>query len=167
MSYTLAQLNQMSQEAFVEALGAVFEDTPAIAYQVWNQSPFTDVTDLHQKMVGVVEAISQDEQLALIRAHPDLGSKVKMAAASVQEQAGVGLDQLTLQEYDRFHLLNQRYKQKFGLPFIIAVKHHTKASILEAFTLRLKNPVDAEMTQAIAEITEIARLRLLDQVREL
>lgn len=167
MSYSLTQLNQMSQEAFVEALGAVFEDTPAIAHQAWNQRPFANVADLHQKMVGVVQAMSQDEQLALIRAHPDLGSKAKMAAASVQEQAGAGLDQLTPEEYKRFDLLNQTYKQKFGFPFIIAVKHHTKSSILEAFELQLKNTVSAEMTQSLTEITKIARLRLLVQVREL
>lgn len=167
MSYSLTQLNQMSQEAFVEALGAVFEDTPAIAHQAWNQHPFANVADLHQKMVGVVQAMSQDEQLALIRAHPDLGSKAKMAAASVQEQAGAGLAQLTPEEYERFDLLNQTYKQKFGFPFMIAVKHHTKSSILKAFELRLKNTVSAEMTQSLTEITEIARLRLLVQVREL
>jgi len=147
----------MSQEAFVEALGAVFEDTPAIAHQAWNQRPFANVADL-------VQAMSQDEQLALIRAHPDLGSKTKMAAASVQEQAGAGLDQLTPEEYERFDLLNQTYKQKFGFPLIIAVKHHTKSSILEAFELRLKNTVSAEMTQSLTEIIKIAQLRLLVQV---
>lgn len=165
MSYSIAQLNQMSQEEFVETLGAVFEDTPAIAQQAWNQRPFANVTDLHQKMVEVVQAMSQDEKLALIQAHPDLGSKAKMAVASVQEQTGVGLDRLTPEDYDRFHLLNQTYKEKFGFPFIIAVKHHTKASILEAFDHRLKNTMDAEMTQAVTEIAEIARLRLLDQVK--
>jgi 2-oxo-4-hydroxy-4-carboxy-5-ureidoimidazoline decarboxylase len=165
MSYSIAQLNQMSQEEFVETLGAVFEDTPVIAQQAWNQRPFANVTDLHQKMVQVVQAMSQDEKLALIQAHPDLGSKAKMAAASVQEQTGVGLDRLTPEDYQRFHLLNQTYKEKFGFPFIIAVKHHTKASILEAFDRRLKNTMDAEMTQAVTEIAEIARFRLLIQVR--
>ena len=165
MSYLIAQLNQMSQEEFVESLGVVFEDKPAIAQQAWNQRPFANVTDLHQKMVEVVQAMSQDEKLALIQAHPDLGSKAKMAAASVQEQTGVGLDRLNPEDYQRFHLLNQTYKEKFGFPFIIAVKHHTKASILEAFDRRLKNTMDAEMTQAVTEIVEIARLRLLAQVR--
>lgn len=154
----------MSQEKFVEVLGAVFEDTDAIACQVWHQRPFADVTQLHQNMVEVVKNMSRDEQLTLIRAHPDLGSKAKMAQASVQEQAGVGLDRLTPQEYDRFQSLNQVYKDKFGIPFILAVKNHTKTSIFEAFERRLENTVDVEMVKAIAEIVEIARFRLVDLV---
>jgi 2-oxo-4-hydroxy-4-carboxy-5-ureidoimidazoline decarboxylase len=164
MSYSLSELNQMSQEEFVEALGAVFEHTPAIAHCCWNLRPFADVTLLHQNMVDVVKAMSQEQQLALIRAHPDLGSKAKMAASSVQEQAGVGLAQLTSEEYDRFQSLNQAYKDKFGFPLIIAVKNHTKFSIQEAFERRLENTVDAEMAQALAEIVQIARFRLLDLV---
>lgn len=164
MSYTLAELNQMSQEIFVEALGAIFEHTPEIAFQTWYQRPFTDITQLHQTMGDAVKAMSSEEKLALIRAHPDLGSKTKMAPASVQEQAGVGLDRLTAEEYERFHCLNKAYKAKFGFPFIIAVKNHNKTSILEAFERRLLNPVEVEMQQAIAEISQIARFRLLDLI---
>lgn len=160
MPYSIVQLNQMNQEAFVAALGAVFEDTPAIAREVWTQRPFMDLTDLHQAMVDVVNAMTQAERLALIRAHPDLGSKAKMADASVQEQSGAGLDRLTSDEYDRFHTLNQAYKERFGFPFIIAVKHHTKVSILEAFDRRLHNAPEAEVNQALAEITQIAHFRL-------
>jgi 2-oxo-4-hydroxy-4-carboxy-5-ureidoimidazoline decarboxylase len=166
MSYSLFELNQMSQEEFVKILGAVFEDMPAIARRVWHQRPFADVTQLHQSMVEIVKNMSRDRQLTLIRAHPDLGSKAKMAQASVQEQAGVGLDRLTLQEYDRFQSLNQAYKDKFGIPFIVAVKNHTKTSILEAFERRLENTVDVEMARAIAEIGEIARFRLLALIRD-
>ncbi len=161
MAYSIAQLNQMGQDDFVAALGAVFEDTPTIAREAWTQRPFTDVTDLHQAMVDVVNVMTQAERLALICAHPDLGSKAKMADASVQEQASVGLDHLTPEEYERFHRLNQAYKEKFGFPFIIAVKKHTKTSILAAFDRRLQNPPDVEMTQALAEITQIAQFRLV------
>ncbi|MBW4520174.1 MAG: 2-oxo-4-hydroxy-4-carboxy-5-ureidoimidazoline decarboxylase [Scytolyngbya sp. HA4215-MV1] len=161
MPYSIAHINQMSQEEFVAALGAVFEDTPAIAEQAWHDRPFTDREDLHQKMVRIVQALSRDEQLALIQAHPDLGSKAKMAEASVQEQAGVGLDRLSPVEYDRFHALNQAYKDKFGFPFIIAVKNHTKESILTAFETRLTNSVADEMKQALMEINQIAGFRLV------
>lgn len=160
MPYSIAQLNQMSQDAFVATLGAVFEATPIIAGEAWTQRPFTDITDLYQAMIDVVSAMTQAERLTLIRAHPDLGSKAKMADASVQEQAGAGLDRLTAEEYDRFHALNQAYKEKFGFPFIIAVTLHTKASILEAFERRLYYTPEAEVQQALAEITQIARLRL-------
>ncbi|HLO47736.1 MAG TPA: 2-oxo-4-hydroxy-4-carboxy-5-ureidoimidazoline decarboxylase [Kamptonema sp.] len=164
MFYTIAELNQMSQDEFVTALGAVFEHTPAIAYRTWYQRPFTDVTQLHQQMVAVVNAMSWEEQLALIKAHPDLGSKAKMAAASVKEQAGAGLDRLKLEEYQRFQALNQAYQEKFGFPFIVAVRNHTKTSIVEAFERRLQNSADVEMQEAIAEINQIAQFRLLDLI---
>ena len=160
LPYLIAELNQMSQPDFVAALGAVFEDTPVIAQKVWEQRPFTDQDDLHQKMVMIVNGLSQAEQLSLIRSHPDLGSKVKMADASVEEQLEVGLDRLTSDECDRFHQLNQAYKSQFGFPFIIAVKNHTKATILQAFEQRLKNAVDTERQQALSEIIQIAHFRL-------
>ena len=166
MPYSLSELNQMNQEAFVEALGTVFEDTPSIAQRSWYKRPFADVAGLHQSMVDVVEGLSPDEQLALIRAHPDLGSKAKMAQASVQEQAGIGLDQLTPDEYDRFGFFNQAYKDKFGFPFMIAVKNNTKASILDAFERRLENTVEVERKQALTEIFQIAQFRLIAVITE-
>jgi 2-oxo-4-hydroxy-4-carboxy-5-ureidoimidazoline decarboxylase len=162
MPYSLSELNQMSQAEFVAALGAVFEDTPAIAQQVWHQHPFKDRIELHRCMVDTVKRASSAEQLALIRAHPDLGSKAKMAIASVQEQAGVGLDRLSPEEYDRFTALNLAYREKFGFPFIIAVKNHTTTSILETFVHRLENSDEIEIKQALSEIAQIAEYRLLD-----
>ncbi|MGB8700525.1 MAG: 2-oxo-4-hydroxy-4-carboxy-5-ureidoimidazoline decarboxylase [Thermosynechococcaceae cyanobacterium] len=158
--YAMTEVDDMSQAEFVAAFGAVFEGTPEIARAVWQLRPFQCGAGLYSQMVAVVEALPQSAKLDLIRAHPDLGSKAKMAAASVQEQAGVGLDCLSADEYDRFQQLNQAYRQKFGFPFIIAVKNHTKASILDAFAQRLQNSVPAEENQAIAEICQIARFRL-------
>ena len=158
--YTIAQLNQMSQAEFTTALGEVWEETPEIANQAWHSKPFEDATALYDAMSVVVDRLSAAEQLALIEAHPDLGSKAKMAEASVKEQAGVGLDSLSEAEYQRFQSLNQAYKDKFGFPFIIAVKYHTLESILEAFETRLKNSLEREKQQALTEIGKIARLRL-------
>ncbi|GAB4525231.1 MAG: hypothetical protein Tsb0014_04390 [Pleurocapsa sp.] len=158
--YTIAQLNKMSQREFVAALGEIWEETPEIAEKTWYSRPFSDLEALYQAMVAVVEKMSDREQLALIKAHPDLGSKTKMAEASVQEQAGIGLDRLSAAEYQRFQTLNQAYKDKFGFPFIVAVKYHTKESILEAFEDRLENNLNQEKQQALAEISKIARLRL-------
>jgi 2-oxo-4-hydroxy-4-carboxy-5-ureidoimidazoline decarboxylase len=165
MVYTLDQLNHLDQSAFVDAFGAVFEHTPQIAAQAWTQRPFQDVNHLHQTMATIVQALSEADQLALIRAHPDLGSRVEMANASVNEQASVGLNQLSLEEYERFHRLNRSYQAKFGFPFIIAVKRHTKTSILAAFDRRLQSTPEAERAQAIAEILQIAQFRLLDLVQ--
>ena len=164
MVYSIAQLNRSSQAEFVDRLGAVFEETPTIADQVWHQRPFADVNDLHQKMTAIVNAMSQADQLSLIRAHPDLGTKAKMAEASVQEQSGAGLDRLTAQDYARFQFLNQAYRDKFGFPFIVAVKNHTKSSILDAFDQRLKNSLSAEITQALLEISAIAHFRLINSI---
>ena len=150
----------MSQAEFTEALGEIWEETPEIAEQAWHDKPFEDLDALDRAMVSVVDSMSEPERVALIKAHPDLGSKAKMADASVQEQAGVGLDRLSESEYQRFHSLNQAYKDKFDFPFIIAVKNHTLESILEAFTLRLENDRMTEQQQALTEIKQIARLRL-------
>jgi 2-oxo-4-hydroxy-4-carboxy-5-ureidoimidazoline decarboxylase len=166
MVYSIAQLNSLDQAAFVAALGAVFEDTPAIADQAWTARPFADAADLHQKMVAVVNAMPVSDQLALIQAHPDLGSRAKMADASVQEQAGAGLDRLSAEDYQQFQVLNQAYKTKFGFPFIIAVKNHTKTDILQAFEQRLQNTGDRERQQALTEIFQIAQFRILALVAE-
>ena len=156
----IAQLNQMSQGEFTAALGEIWEDTPEIAERTWHDKPFKDLDSLHRAMVAVVDSMSESEQLALIKAHPDLGSKAKMADASVEEQAGAGLDRLSESEYQRFQSLNQSYKDKFSFPFIIAVKNHTLESILEAFRKRLENDRLTERQQALTEIKKIARLRL-------
>jgi 2-oxo-4-hydroxy-4-carboxy-5-ureidoimidazoline decarboxylase len=160
VQYSLDELNQMAQEPFTEALGDIFEHTPAIAHQTWPQRPFASIAALHTAMIDVMQGLPEAQQLALIRAHPDLGGKTQMAAASVQEQASIGLDQLTPTEFETFQQLNQAYRQKFQLPFIVAVKEHTKTSILEAFRQRLTHDFDTERQTALAEIAKIARYRL-------
>lgn len=163
--YAIAQLNKMSQAEFTAALGEIWEETPEIAKQAWQSKPFADLDALYQAMVAIVNTMSEAEQVEFIKAHPDLGSKTKMAEASVQEQSGVGLDRLSESEYQRFQTLNQAYKDKFSFPFIIAVKYHTKESILEAFETRLENDRKQEKQQALVEISKIARLRLETRVK--
>ncbi|MEO0534746.1 MAG: 2-oxo-4-hydroxy-4-carboxy-5-ureidoimidazoline decarboxylase [Cyanobacteria bacterium P01_A01_bin.123] len=166
MTYLLADLNRMAQVDFTAALEAVFEDTPAIAAATWHHRPFNSLDHLHGTMVACVNALSPAEQLTLICAHPDLGSRVAMADASVQEQAGVGLNQLSAERYDQFQQLNQAYRIKFGFPFIIAVKHHTPDTILSTFAIRLQNSESAERSQALSEIFQIARFRLEAWIEE-
>ncbi|MBW4464249.1 MAG: 2-oxo-4-hydroxy-4-carboxy-5-ureidoimidazoline decarboxylase [Pegethrix bostrychoides GSE-TBD4-15B] len=166
MPHKMTALNQMNQAEFTAALGEIFEQTPQVAQQAWQSRPFASRADLHQKMLAVVAQMSQGEKLALIRAHPDLGSKAKMAAASVQEQAGAGLNQLSADEFERLHRLNQAYRSKFGFPFIIAVKQQNKIRILATFEQRLTNSPEAEQAQAIAEIAQIAGFRLETAVDE-
>ncbi len=158
--YAIAQLNQMPQAEFTAVLGEIWEQTPEIANKAWYSKPFNDLEALYQSMIAVVNKLNDAEQLALIKAHPDLGSKTKMAEASVQEQAGIGLDRLSESEYQGFQALNQAYKDKFDFPFIVAVKDQTKESILAAFATRLANDQESEKQQALAEISQIARWRL-------
>ena len=160
--HTIAEINQMTCSEFVTAFGAVFEDTPRIAEQTWHQRPFLDSAHLYQIMTTLVEQMSKEAQLTLIRAHPDLGSRVQMAPASVQEQTNVGLDRLNPEEYEQFKMLNNTYQNKFGFPFIMAVKGQTKETILAAFNQRLDNTQSQEQQQALLEITKIARFRLND-----
>ncbi|MDB9516445.1 2-oxo-4-hydroxy-4-carboxy-5-ureidoimidazoline decarboxylase [Roseofilum reptotaenium CS-1145] len=164
MTYTIAQINQMSQEHFVEALGSVFEDTPTLAAQTWKKRPFRDTEHLHQSFISQMLELSDAEKMALIQAHPDLGSRVKMAPDSIAEQAGAGLDRLSRQQYDRFISLNQAYQDKFGFPFIMAVKGQTQDKILKAFEERLNYSRQAEREQALDEITKIVQFRLGDRV---
>ena len=142
------------------ALGGVFEHSPWVAEKAWIKRPFADITSLHQAMSAVVQEASLEQKLVLIRAHPDLATKASMSTSSVQEQAGTGLDRLTPEEYGRFQSLNQAYKAKFGFPFIVAVRNHTKKSILEAFSSRLGNTSEVELERALTEIEQIAFLRL-------
>jgi 2-oxo-4-hydroxy-4-carboxy-5-ureidoimidazoline decarboxylase len=167
--YTLAELNALDQAGFVAALGWVFEGSPWVAERAWAARPFASRDALHAALVAVVQAARPEEQLALIRAHPDLGTRLgraTLSAASAAEQAGAGLDRLSDAEFARFQDLNARYRERFGFPFIIAVRHHTRASILAAFEARLQHDAATERATALAEIAEIARLRLADAVAE-
>lgn len=164
--YALSALNQMNQAEFITALGAIFEDSPWVAEKAWLKQPFANTKTLYHTMVDIVKNSSSEQKSTLIRAHPDLGSKAKMAEASVKEQAGVGLDCLTPSEYEQFNRLNENYKAKFGFPFIIAVKNHTKASILTSFEQRLNHSLETEKTTALEEIYKISQFRLDEQVYE-
>jgi len=164
MTYTIAQINQMSQDNFVQALGRLFEDTPIIVAQTWNKRPFRDGEHLYRSLISQMLELKDEEKMALIRAHPDLGSRVKMAPDSIAEQAGAGLDTLSSQEYDRFVALNEGYKQKFGFPFIMAVKGQTKDRILRAFEARLSHDFPVERERALEEIAKIVQFRLGDRL---
>lgn len=122
--------------------------------------------DRHADLMAVVHAATPDEQLALIRAHPELAGKAAidktLTDASAAEQASAGLDRLTPPEYDRFHALNTAYRARFDFPFIICVRLTDKAGILAAMEQRLGHDRDEEIATALAQIGEIVRLRLGD-----
>ena len=120
----------------------------------------------HADLMAVVHDATPDEQLALIRAHPELAGKAAidktLTDASAAEQASAGLDRLTPPEYERFHALNAAYRARFDFPFIICVRLTDKAGILAAMEQRLSHGRDEEIATALAQIGEIVRLRLED-----
>ena len=146
---TLDELNSTDRASFVSALGGIFEHAPWVAERAHAARPFATVSDLYQAMAAAVATAGETEQVALIRGHPELASKVAragaMTAESRREQGGLGLDRLSDQEFARFERLNAAYRQRFGFPFIICVRRHTRDSILDNFERRLgHNPEQSE-----------------------
>lgn len=166
---TLDELNAADQEAFVDAIGHVFESSPWIAAQAWHNRPFESVDRLHQVLSTIMWSAPAPMKLALIQAHPDLAGKAAIAGdltvESTREQASAGLDRLTPDEYATFTQLNSAYRERFEFPFIICVREHTRESILACFEERLAHDRDREIDTALTEIAKIARLRLLDTVQ--
>jgi 2-oxo-4-hydroxy-4-carboxy-5-ureidoimidazoline decarboxylase len=157
---TLDGLNVLDLPAFRDAVGWVFEHSPWVAECAWQNRPFATLAALHEAMVDAVAEAAPAEQLSLIRAHPDLGTRARMSAASEGEQAGAGLDRLTPSEFDRLLRLNAAYREKFGFPFIYAVRGAGKDSILAALETRLAAEPGAERAAALGQIYRIAQFRL-------
>jgi len=147
----------MDRAGFLARFGGVYEASPWVAEACW---PLPE--DLAAAMRAVVDAAPRERKLALIRAHPELASRARMADASVKEQAGAGLDQCSPEEFDAFQRFNAAYNARFGFPFIVAVKGLTRADILAAFEARLGNDPETEFETAIAQIHRIAGFRLAD-----
>jgi len=161
---TLADLNACSKDEFAAALANVFEYSPWIAEQAASARPFAGVTALFQAMTTAVDRAAPELRLALIKAHPDLADKTQRAAGltaeSSAEQNSVGLDRLSDAEYEAFERVNNAYRSKFGFPYIVCVRRHTRDSIQRDFERRLPNDASTEMQSSIAEIRRIAALRL-------
>ena len=126
MTVTLADLNCLSPADFAAAIAEAFELAPWVAEAASARRPFATVTELHAAMMGALRAAPREKQLGFLRQHPDLAGKAARAGAitkeSKREQASVGLDTLSEEEFARFHRLNDAYKSKFGFPFIVCVR---------------------------------------------
>jgi OHCU decarboxylase len=176
MVVTVEDLNAGSREGFVEAIGWVFESSSWVAERAWRRRPFDGLDALHAAMVTEVASATLEEQLALLRAHPDLGAvrpkpdatgSVRLQAdrisdASTREQIRAGLDNLGRPEIDRLAALNAAYRDKFGFPFLFAVRGATTDAILNAIEKRLLGTRGAELDEALRQVYRIARFRLED-----
>jgi 2-oxo-4-hydroxy-4-carboxy-5-ureidoimidazoline decarboxylase len=160
----MALVNAMDRAAFVQKFGGIFENSPWVAEQAWEKRPFASLDEMHAAMVAVAKYAPATLQLTLLQSHPDLAGKEAqtgaMTASSVAEQASAGLNALTHDEMAQISNLNAAYKKKFGFPFIIAVRMHTKEGILFEFNRRLQNDTQTEFANDLQNVYIITRLRL-------
>ena len=153
------------RERFVQRFGGVYEHSPWVAARCFDAAAsIRDAAGLAALFARCVDEADRDTKLALIRAHPDLAGKAArrgdLTADSSVEQASAGIDQCSDEEYARFHALNDSYREKFGFPFVMAVRDSSRGEILDAFERRLGNDPESEFETAIAQIHRIARLRI-------
>jgi len=157
-------INELDRGAFVERFGALFEHSAWVAEAAWRDRPFSDREELYEALVAAMHAAPRERKLALIRAHPDLAGKAAIEGtltnSSKREQASAGLDRLTPDEYEAFTRTNAAYRDRFGFPFVVCAREHTKESILRVASERLRNSEHEEIRVALEEIAKIARLRL-------
>jgi 2-oxo-4-hydroxy-4-carboxy-5-ureidoimidazoline decarboxylase len=164
MRYTLEQLNTMSADAFTAALSGIFEHSPWVATAAADKRPFVCVEALAGTMSGLVEAAGEARQLALINAHPELAGKAavrgELTEESTREQSGAGLAQCTQEEFDKLQHLNRAYREKFGFPFVLAVRGHDRHAIIANFEARMNHSRADEVRASLDQIYRIARFRL-------
>jgi OHCU decarboxylase len=163
----------IAREEFVSRFGGVFEHSPFVAERAYDDGFVGDsltVDRVHTALVAIFRAASEEERLGVLRAHPDLAGRLaiagKLTEDSKQEQAGAGLDRLSAEEHKRFTDLNDGYTEKFGFPFIIAVKGLNKDAILAAFEKRVGNSREQEFSTAAEQVEKIALLRLTSMLPE-
>ncbi len=167
--FSLDMLNAMSQEEFTATLGAIYEHSPWVAQRAAAKRPFKNLQQLQEAMADEVRSASEEERLRLIRAHPELAGKAavrgELTEESTREQKGAELDQCSPEEFAQLQELNRRYNEKFGFPFVIAVKGHNRQSIIKHFSERLANERNAEAGECIEQIIKIGGFRLADVIQ--
>ena len=161
----LAEFNALPLSAFVAHLGGVFEHSPWVAERAYGKRPFGSIDALHQAMMNIVSQAGRKDQLALIRAHPELaGAEAKegtLTADSSSEQARLGFTRLTRDELTAMSTLNREYREKHGFPCIVALRlHSTRQGVMAEMQRRVANDTLAEMGTALGQIGHIARGRL-------
>lgn len=160
-------LSKYSENQFVERFGRLYEHSPWVAEAVWselNAAVRIDVSELAVRLRNVVDRATNTQKMRLLRAHPELAGKAavqgELTSESTDEQARARLDLCSEQEFAMFQRLNSKYNEKFGFPFIMAVRNSTREQILNAFEMRLHNSVEHEFDTALQQVHQIAALRL-------
>lgn len=166
---TLQEINSVDHERFVDTLSPLFEGPPWIPEQAWQHRPFHSREQLYDVLCTIMYQATPEQQLALLRAHPDLVGRAALAGtlspASTGEQAAAGLDHLTPDEIVTFNELNQAYQVRFGFPFVICARANKKESILKGFATRLHNTHEQEIQIALSEVARICSFRIQDLIQ--
>lgn len=169
MPLALQKLNDSDRETFSAGLRHIFEHSPWVAEETWQQRPFVSIEDLWEELCRTMQSAPAEKQLALICAHPDLAGRLarqkQLTKESTHEQASAGLNQLSDAELAAFQKLNDAYRAKFNHPFIICARLNAKEAIVSAMNSRLQNSPAAEHAAALTEIEKIAWLRLQDTIK--
>jgi 2-oxo-4-hydroxy-4-carboxy-5-ureidoimidazoline decarboxylase len=164
----LEALNKADKPEFVRLLDGVFEHASWVAEAAFVKRPYPTVAALHDALMAAVRTVPSKDQIAFVQAHPDLAGKAaragQVAPASAAEQARLGLDRLSDDDFARFEKLNATYQGKFGFPFVVCVRRQTRDAILDSFERRLGNNKEIELAAALDEIGYITSLRLVDRV---
>ena len=157
--------NKLNKSEFLSTFGNVFEKTEWIAEKCYNSKPFNNVQELVNKMMEIFENSIKEKPLKILNSHPDLAVKKKLTKESENEQANANLNQCTNEEFEEFNNLNEKYKKKFGFPFIIAVKGKNKNEILNIFRQRITNNINLEFEEAKKQVKKIATIRLSEIIK--
>ena len=159
----LNKINKLSETEFGEVFGNIFENASWIAKELYKKKPFDNFQDLSETMLNIFNNANNENKLKILNSHPDLADKTKIGTLtqdSNKEQSDAGLDKCTEEEFNEFKNLNSEYKNKFGFPFILAVKEKKKSEILINFKKRVLCNKQMEFDEAIKQVKQIASLRL-------
>ena len=157
------KIEKLSETEFTEVFGNIFENANWVAKRLYEQKPFKNFQDLSKKMINIFESADYQDKLKILNSHPDLADKAKIGTLTTdsnKEQNNAGLDQCTEKEFNQFKNLNLKYKNKFGFPFILAVKGKKKSEILLNFQKRVLSNKKDEFSEGISQVIKIAGLRL-------
>ena len=157
---SIDKFNKLSKVEFISIFGNIFEKTECIAERCYESKPYNNLNELVSKMMKIFENIEKERHLEILNSHPDLAVEKKLTENSKNEQKNASLNQCTDEEIVEFKRLNEKYKKKFGFPFIIAVKGKNKEEILNSFRQRITNNINLEFEEAKKQVKKIASFRL-------
>ncbi len=159
------KVNNLNKSDFISIFGNVFEKSEWIAVQAYALKPFNNFEELFSKMIEIFENSEKENHLEILNAHPDLVIEKKLTDDSKKEQNSANLNQCSEEEFKEFKELNEKYKKKFGFPFIIAVKGKNRQEILVNFRKRIINTIDLELEEAKQQVKKIATFRLREIIK--